>query len=234
MKIVSQILAATTLVVASVAFSGAANATVIDFDLGDVPYNGGASPNNYNHYYIEEPFSASQWKWYENYFSEQSLIPGLSDKWVLPELSGNFARARLLTDTGNRWNPGPNGNYGNLHFILRPGYLIDFNWEESWVSFSDGSQYSFLAMNSLPGLLGTYTGNSTGRDPAGSVDTWWKWSMAESPMGDAMPTHVHLSFQPLGVGPTPAVPEPETYAMLLAGLGIVGFVARRRRHLVQR
>ncbi|OZA36288.1 MAG: hypothetical protein B7X87_14305 [Hydrogenophilales bacterium 17-64-34] len=25
-----------------------------------------------------------------------------------------------------------------------------------------------------------------------------------------------------------AVPEPETYAMLLAGLGLVGFVARRR------
>ncbi|MDR3213479.1 MAG: PEP-CTERM sorting domain-containing protein [Azoarcus sp.] len=29
---------------------------------------------------------------------------------------------------------------------------------------------------------------------------------------------------------TPAVPEPETYAMLLAGLGLVGVVARRRRH----
>lgn len=25
------------------------------------------------------------------------------------------------------------------------------------------------------------------------------------------------------------VPEPETYAMLLAGLGLMGFVARRRR-----
>ncbi|MGB2832655.1 MAG: FxDxF family PEP-CTERM protein [Methylotenera sp.] len=27
-----------------------------------------------------------------------------------------------------------------------------------------------------------------------------------------------------------AVPEPETYVMLLAGLGLVGFVARRRKH----
>jgi hypothetical protein len=26
-----------------------------------------------------------------------------------------------------------------------------------------------------------------------------------------------------------AVPEPETYAMLLAGLGMIGFVGRRRR-----
>ncbi|MDR1462552.1 MAG: PEPxxWA-CTERM sorting domain-containing protein, partial [Azoarcus sp.] len=29
--------------------------------------------------------------------------------------------------------------------------------------------------------------------------------------------------------PLPSVPEPETYAMLLAGLGIIGAVARRRR-----
>jgi len=32
------------------------------------------------------------------------------------------------------------------------------------------------------------------------------------------------------VTPTAVVPEPETYAMLLAGLGLLGFVARRREH----
>lgn len=30
-------------------------------------------------------------------------------------------------------------------------------------------------------------------------------------------------------GVTPPIPEPETYALMLAGLGVVGFVARRRR-----
>jgi hypothetical protein len=29
--------------------------------------------------------------------------------------------------------------------------------------------------------------------------------------------------------PPTSVPEPETYAMLLAGLGLMGFVARRRK-----
>jgi hypothetical protein len=30
-------------------------------------------------------------------------------------------------------------------------------------------------------------------------------------------------------GPVPSVPEPETYAMMLAGLGALGFVGRRRK-----
>lgn len=33
----------------------------------------------------------------------------------------------------------------------------------------------------------------------------------------------------LNFTPTPAIPEPETYALMLAGLGVVGFLTRRRR-----
>ena len=38
-----------------------------------------------------------------------------------------------------------------------------------------------------------------------------------------------LSHATLYADPVTAVPEPETYALMLAGLGVVGFVARRRK-----
>ena len=31
------------------------------------------------------------------------------------------------------------------------------------------------------------------------------------------------------VDPSPAIPEPKTYAMMLAGLGLLGFMARRKK-----
>lgn len=38
-----------------------------------------------------------------------------------------------------------------------------------------------------------------------------------------------MSGYPVSQVITPAVPEPESYAMILAGLGVTGFIARRRR-----
>jgi hypothetical protein len=37
------------------------------------------------------------------------------------------------------------------------------------------------------------------------------------------------NFQ-ISAAPPPAIPEPETYAMLLAGLGLIGFIAYRRKN----
>ena len=38
-----------------------------------------------------------------------------------------------------------------------------------------------------------------------------------------------MSGYPVSQTITAAVPEPETYALMLAGLGLMGFIARRRR-----
>ncbi|MEG1324253.1 MAG: FxDxF family PEP-CTERM protein, partial [Janthinobacterium sp.] len=39
----------------------------------------------------------------------------------------------------------------------------------------------------------------------------------------------YSTFTGTFASPVAAVPEPETYAMMLAGLGLVGFMARRRK-----
>jgi choice-of-anchor A domain-containing protein len=46
-------------------------------------------------------------------------------------------------------------------------------------------------------------------------------------IASAMNAQVEIGYEPFH--PTSPVPEPETYAMLLAGLGLVGFMARRRK-----
>jgi len=44
--------------------------------------------------------------------------------------------------------------------------------------------------------------------------------------GDVLPVHSKLAVTADAI---PAVPEADTYAMLLAGLGLMGFMVKRRR-----
>jgi len=68
-----------------------------------------------------------------------------------------------------------------------------------------------------------------------SQNDWVSWSV--SGLSGSNLTNMYVHLQGLGDNgnysakytPTSPVPEPETYAMLLAGLGLIGFSARRRK-----
>ncbi|MDP3217955.1 MAG: FxDxF family PEP-CTERM protein, partial [Deltaproteobacteria bacterium] len=51
--------------------------------------------------------------------------------------------------------------------------------------------------------------------------------VAQSPMGTDTLAFIEKKYAGLNVITTP-VPEAETYAMMLAGLGLIGFAVRRR------
>jgi hypothetical protein len=63
--------------------------------------------------------------------------------------------------------------------------------------------------------------NFTGRSAGGTHD----WVQIGSGLSSATVGY----FDNVGIA-VAAIPEPETYAMLLAGLGLLGFMARRRKH----
>lgn len=94
--------------------------------------------------------------------------------------------------------------------------------------------YSLNWFNPVTNALNTISGFNTGGSGVGATDTW-----ELNATGLAAGSYfVQVTGKVLGnaggsyandLGVAAAVPEPETYGMLLAGMGVLGFLARRKR-----
>ncbi|MBU1427182.1 MAG: PEPxxWA-CTERM sorting domain-containing protein [Gammaproteobacteria bacterium] len=107
--------------------------------------------------------------------------------------------------------------------------LIDAFFTGAW---NDGLQIHVVAT----GGSNTYTKDFT-VDTSGPVDIFFNWSginsvsffsSGGSPNSSLVNTGYGTHFVMDNLSVVSSVPEPATYAMLLVGLGFIGFMARRR------
>jgi hypothetical protein len=94
-----------------------------------------------------------------------------------------------------------------------------------WIALVSGSQASYYEFNGGSGGISSFSFDTLG---TAAVTTGGPHSRTfGKPLSDAF-FFGTPSLQPAPVSPTP-VPEPETYAMFLAGLAAFGYVAYRRK-----
>jgi len=129
---------------------------------------------------------------------------------------------------GEQWRNG--GNTTAQTMVLEYGIGASFGTVAGWTA--PGGSFNFTGPiatataaavdGNVAGLVTNLGGTiTTGWAPGDTL--WLRWIEQNDPGTDHGLAIDNLSFS------VTAVPEPGTYALLLAGLGVVGFLARRRR-----
>ena len=117
------------------------------------------------------------------------------------------------------WAKGNAGGTGNALFALR--YLDGIGN----IKANSGNVFFHTAINASTWTQITY---SLGAVPANATAAFIEFSQGIGPIEAGLPAG-RVLVDDLYLGVAAAVPEPETYALMLAGLAAVGAMVRRRR-----
>ena len=121
-----------------------------------------------------------------------------------------------------------NVQIGTLSYSVTGGQQQSLEWTFNELAYGNGDALNLTFFyNYLDKLAGnTFTQASASRTTGNLLDgfNFGEIKLAPSDKGMSV-SSVVLNY----TAATAPVPEPESYAMLLAGLGVMGFVARRRQ-----
>jgi hypothetical protein len=159
-------------------------------------------------------------------FSAQLMSPQLNAAIFLQnsvEQGGLPALTVGDTPTLSFWAKGFAGTTGNVLFALR--YL-----DGTGVKLADSFNQFF--QGSINPTTWTQISYSLGAVPVGATAAFIEFSQGIGPINGTDLLAGKVLIDDLYLGVAAPVPEPESYALMLAGLGVVGAIVRRRRRSV--
>jgi len=104
--------------------------------------------------------------------------------------------------------------FHGLEFTIGTGFAVNVQ-NVTWQAFSSSNLIGSGTLSLSPGTI-------IGFSDASGFDLLRYTNVEAGGLFAPAFDSVHAQF-------TPAIPEPEIYAMMIAGLGVLGFVTRRRR-----
>jgi hypothetical protein len=149
-----------------------------------------------------------------NGFGGSTLFQNSIDHGGLPAIDASYIGTKPVLTF---WTKGDVSTTGNVLFSLR--YLDNIGN----ILANSGNQFFQNSVSATQWNQITFTGATI---PAGTTAMFLEMNTAVGPLLDGRPNAVLIDDINLNLA---AVPEPGSIALMLAGLGAVGLVARRRR-----